>query len=95
MATPEVPTVEDFVKEPKRARRFSQIVSDILNSLMAKGSIVRVNGAYPFELAASGGIGTVSSVSVVTANGISGTVATATTTPAITLTINTLDGGSY
>lgn len=33
------------------------------------------------------GSGTVTSVSVVTANGISGTVATATTTPAITLTL--------
>lgn len=32
-----------------------------------------------------GGVGTVSSVSVVTANGFAGTVATATTTPAITL----------
>ena len=37
--------------------------------------------------AAGGGTGTVTSVSVVTANGVSGTVATATTTPAITLTL--------
>jgi len=37
------------------------------------------------------GGGTVTSVSVVTANGISGTVATATTTPAITLDISALD----
>lgn len=35
----------------------------------------------------SGGTGTVTSVSVVTSNGISGSVATATTTPAITLTM--------
>ena len=34
-----------------------------------------------------GGSGTVTSVSVVTANGLSGTVATATTTPAITLSV--------
>lgn len=33
------------------------------------------------------GLGTVTSVSVVTANGVSGSVATATTTPAITLTL--------
>ncbi len=39
----------------------------------------------------SSGTGTVTSVSVVTANGISGTVATATTTPAITLNITALD----
>ena len=37
-----------------------------------------------------GGSGTVTSVSVVTANGISGTVANATTTPAITLQVDTI-----
>lgn len=37
-------------------------------------------------IASAGGSGTVTSVSVVTANGFAGTVATATTTPAITLT---------
>jgi len=39
---------------------------------------------------ASGGGGTVTSVSVTTANGVSGSVATATTTPAITLTLGTI-----
>ena len=38
----------------------------------------------------AGGSGTVTTVSVVTANGISGTVATATTTPAITLTLGAI-----
>lgn len=38
----------------------------------------------------AGGSGTVTSVSVVTANGISGSVATATTTPAITLTLGAI-----
>lgn len=38
----------------------------------------------------SGGSGTVTSVSVVTANGIAGSVATATTTPAITLTLGAI-----
>ena len=37
-----------------------------------------------------GGTGTVTSVSIITANGISGTVATATTTPAITLTLGAI-----
>jgi hypothetical protein len=37
---------------------------------------------------AASGSGTVTSVSVVTANGVSGTVATATTTPAITLSVS-------
>ena len=40
------------------------------------------------------GSGTVTSVSVVTANGISGTVATATTTPAITLALTTTGTGT-
>jgi hypothetical protein len=40
--------------------------------------------------AAAGATGTVSSVSVTTANGISGTVATSTTTPAITLTLGAI-----
>ena len=41
-----------------------------------------------------GGSGTVTSVSVVTANGISGTVATATTTPAITLALGAITPAS-
>lgn len=41
-------------------------------------------------LVATGSGGTVTSVSVVTANGISGSVATATTTPAITLTLGAI-----
>lgn len=44
-----------------------------------------VNGRLLVDLG-GGGSGTVTSVSVVTANGFAGTVATATTTPAITLT---------
>ena len=40
--------------------------------------------------ATSGGTGTVTDVSVVTANGISGSVATSTTTPAITLTLGAI-----
>jgi len=50
--------------------------------------VVRVNaGETDFELATiSAGGGTVTSVSVVSANGFAGTVATDTTTPAITLT---------
>lgn len=40
----------------------------------------------------AGGTGTVTSVSVVTAQGVSGSVATSTTTPAITLTLGALTG---
>lgn len=42
------------------------------------------------ELIPEPGSGTVTSVSVVTANGVSGSVATATTTPAITLTLGAI-----
>lgn len=47
--------------------------------------------ASPLSVVGGAGSGTVTSVSVVTANGLSGTVATATTTPAITLDISALD----
>jgi hypothetical protein len=58
--------------------------------LLANGSIGQVltanaGGSPTWQTAAASG-GTVTSVSVVSANGFTGTVATATTTPAITLT---------
>ena len=50
------------------------------------GSNVTVTGTWPNQtIAASGGSGSVTSVSVVSANGFGGTVATATSTPAITV----------
>jgi hypothetical protein len=53
-----------------------------------------VGTATPAQIVAAGGGGggTVSTVSVVTANGFSGTVANATTTPAITLTTSLTNG---
>ncbi len=45
-------------------------------------------------LTGTGGSGTVTSVSVATANGVSGSVATATTTPAITLTLGNITPSS-
>jgi len=52
------------------------------------GTNITVSGTWPNQTinATAGGTGTVTSVSVVSANGFAGTVATATTTPAITLT---------
>ena len=57
-------------------------------SLGVAGYILTSNGnaAVPTFQAPAGGTGTVTSASVVSANGFAGTVATATTTPAITLT---------
>lgn len=48
-------------------------------------TIVPGSGTLTINSSGGGGSGTVTSVSVVSANGLSGTVATATTTPAITL----------
>jgi len=60
---------------------------------LANGNSIVWNAATNQWEAGSGGggSGTVTSVSVTTANGISGTVATATTTPAISLDISGLD----
>lgn len=51
------------------------------------GQVLTVSGGTATWAAASAGAGTVTSVSVTTANGVSGTVATATTTPAISLSL--------
>lgn len=55
--------------------------------VLAKASNTDYDTAW---VAASSGTGTVTSVSVVTANGVSGSVATATTTPAITLSLGAI-----
>jgi hypothetical protein len=55
-----------------------------LKTLTAGTGITITNGAGSITIAGTGG--TVTSVSVVSANGFAGTVATSTTTPAITLT---------
>ena len=54
---------------------------------LVQGTGVTITGTWPNQtINATGTGGTVTSASVVTANGFAGTVATATTTPAITLT---------
>lgn len=52
--------------------------------------VLRVNAGETALEYATVGSGTVTSVSVVTANGVSGSVATATTTPAITITLGAI-----
>jgi hypothetical protein len=54
-------------------------------TLIAGSGVSIANGAGSITISATGSGGTVTSVSVVSANGFAGTVATATTTPAITL----------
>lgn len=74
-----------YISKGDRITMAEQDLIDIIGVLGSAGQILRVNGAgTSIEWATAG---TVTSVSVVTANGISGTVATATTTPAITLTL--------
>ena len=55
-------------------------------TLTAGSGVSITNGSGSISISATGSGGTVTSVSVVSANGFAGTVATATTTPAITLT---------
>ena len=66
------------------------------------GQVLTVSGGTATWAAAASGSGTVASVSVTTANGVSGTVATATTTPAISLSLGditptsvALNGNTY
>ena len=56
----------------------------VLNTLTAGTGVTITNAAGSITIAGTGG--TVTSVSVVSANGLAGTVANSTTTPAITLT---------
>lgn len=53
-------------------------------------SDIAADGTLTCSTPAGGGSGTVTSVSVATANGVSGSVANATTTPAITLTLGAI-----
>jgi len=64
---------------------YSSLISDKTVVLTA-GTGVTVTGTYPsFTIAATGSGGTITSVSVVSANGFAGTVSTATSTPSITI----------
>lgn len=59
---------------------------------LVAGTNITVTGSWPNQTinSTASGSGSVTSVSVVTANGVSGTVATATTTPAITLALGAI-----
>ena len=68
-------------------------LSDVLITSPSSGQVLAYNGSAWVNSSESG-LGTVTSVSVTTANGVSGTVATATTTPAITLTLGAITPSS-
>lgn len=66
-----------------------------VSGLGSAGYVLTSNGAGglpSWQALPAAGSGTVTSVSVTTANGVSGAVATATTTPAITITLGALTG---
>jgi hypothetical protein len=66
----------------------------VQGSAGTSGQVLTSAGAGATPTWGAAGSGTVTSVSVVTANGVSGTVATATTTPAITLTLGAITPSS-
>ncbi len=70
-----------------RDQNFVTVIGAITNDSAQEVRMLRVDPMSNRVLVStgSGGLGTVTSVSVVSANGFAGTVATATTTPAITL----------
>jgi len=63
-------------------------------ALTAGSGVTITNGAGSITISATGSGGTVTSVSVITANGVSGSVATPTTTPAITITLGAISPSS-
>lgn len=69
--------------------------SGIIYIAIDSGLIYRWSGSIYVEIStAGGGSGTVTNVSVVSANGVSGSVANSTTTPAITLTLGAITPSS-
>ena len=61
---------------------------------LVQGTNITITGSWPNQTINATSSGTVSTVSVVTANGVSGSVANPTTTPAITLTLGAITPSS-
>lgn len=81
-----------------RDQNFIPVLAGVTDDINLEIRMLRVNPSNGRLLVSGdgggGGSGTVTSVSVVTANGISGSVATPTTTPAITLTLGNITPSS-
>jgi len=85
-----------FVNQTPWRLFYSNGSGDVIElALGANGEVLTSAGASAIPIwSTPSGTGTVTSVSVVTANGVSGSVATATTTPAITLTLGAITPSS-
>ena len=78
----------DWASEKDTALRLNKMVDDAKVNLVAGTNVTISRGSNGITINSTGGgggSGTVTSVSVVSANGLNGAVASATTTPAITL----------
>ena len=76
----------DWASDKETALRLNRMVDDAKVNLVAGTNITISRGSSGVTInSTASGSGTVTGVSVVSANGLNGTVATATTTPAITL----------
>ena len=82
------------VKRTNTALAVPSLVYGELGFNSADGKLYVGNFSNVATQVGAGGSGTVTSVSVVTANGVSGSVATSTTTPAITVTLGAITPSS-
>ena len=82
------------VKRTNTALAVPSLVFGELGYNSADGKLYVGNFSDVATQVGAGGSGTVTTLSVVTANGVSGTVATATTTPAITVTLGAITPSS-
>lgn len=72
------------------ASQINSIKLNAIHNLTNASGFLKNNGSGTFTYENPAGSGTVTDLSIVTANGISGSVATSTSTPAITLTLGAI-----
>ena len=82
--------IRDTIASKRKVITFTQMQKDTIGASGCTNGLVSAHDKAKWD-AGGGGSGTVTTVSVTTANGISGTVANATTTPAITVSPDSLN----
>lgn len=80
----------DWASQKDTAIRLNKMIDEAKVNITAGSGISVARTGGNIQVSATGGGGTVTNVSVVTANGVSGTVANPTTTPAITLALGAI-----